>query len=241
LKEAYHKWYTPYLEREFEMLVFGHSGYPVILFPTSMGTFYQYRDFKLIESAAWFVDNGLIRIYCPDSVDRDSWYNRAIHPADRVKTHNGYENLIMYDVMDLARRESGQSRVAVAGCSFGGYHAVNLAFRHPDLVGYVFSMGGAFDIKRYLEGYYDDNCYFNNPVDYMPNLGDPWYLDRLRHMGIVLGTGERDFCKDENIRLAHILKAKDIPHWLDVRAGADHDWPVWRDMFPHYLSRITQG
>ncbi len=184
------------------------------------------------------MDHGLIRIYCPDSVDEDSWYNNSIHPADRVNTHNGYENVIIHEVIAMARQESGQSRVAAAGCSFGGYHAVNLALRHPDLVGYAFSMGGAFDIKQFIDGYYDDNCYFNNPPDYMPNLSDPWYLDQIRQMGIILGTGEWDFCRDENIRLSHILNSKGIAHWLDVRSGAGHDWPWWRDMFPHYLSRI---
>lgn len=240
MREAYHKWHTQYLDREIEMLEFGHAGFPVILFPTSRGSFYQHKDFKLIESAAWYVDNGLIRIYCPDSVDEDSWYNHSIHPADRVKTHNGYENVIVYDVIDRARQESGQSKVATAGCSFGGYHAVNLAFRHPDLVGYTFSMGAAFDIKQFIDGYYDDNCYFNNPLDYLPNLSDPWYLEHLRKMGIVLGTGELDFCRDENVRLSHVLNLKDIAHWLDVRRGADHDWPWWREMFPRYLSKIMQ-
>ena len=239
MKEAYYKWHTQYLDREFEMLVFGHAGFPVILFPTSKGRFYQNKDFKLIESAAWFVDNGLIRIYCPDSVDEDSWYNFSIHPADRVNTHNGYENVIIHDVVAMALQESGQSRVATAGCSFGGYHAVNLALRHPDLAGYAFSMGGAFDINQFIDGYYDDNCYFHNPLDYMPNLSDPWYLDQIRQMGIVLGTGEWDFCMDDNIRLSHILNSKGIAHWLDMRSGAGHDWPWWRDMFPHYLSRIT--
>jgi esterase/lipase superfamily enzyme len=240
LKEAYHKWHTSHLSREFEMLVFGHAGYPVILFPTSMGKYYQNKDFKLIESAAWFLDNGRVKIYCPDSVDGDSWYNRAIHPADRVKTHMGYENVILHDVISQACDETGRESVATAGCSFGGYHAVNLAFRHPDRVGYTFSMSAAFDIKPFLDGYYDDNCYFNNPPDYMSNLEDPWYLDRIRRMGIVLGSGEWDFCRDENVRLSNVLKSKGIGHWLDVRSGAGHDWPWWREMFPEYLSTITQ-
>jgi esterase/lipase superfamily enzyme len=240
LKEEYHKWYTTHLSRDFEMLVFGHAGCPVILFPTSMGKFYQNKDFKLIESAAWFLDNGLIKIYCPDSVDQDSWYNRSIHPADRVKTHIGYENLILYDVIPRACGETGRAQVATAGCSFGGYHAVNLALRHPDRVGYVFTMGGAFDIKQFTDGYYDDNIYFNNPIDYMPGLNDPWYLDRIRQMGIVLGTGEWDFCLDDNIRLSNALNSKGIGHWLDLRSQTGHDWPWWREMFPHYLTKIKQ-
>lgn len=33
MKEEYFKWYSPHLNRDVEMLVFGHAGYPVVLFP----------------------------------------------------------------------------------------------------------------------------------------------------------------------------------------------------------------
>ena len=222
------------------MLVFGHAGYPVILFPTSNARYYENKDFKLVDSAEHLVDSGLVKIYCPDGIDSESWYNYSIHPADRVKTHMAYENVILHDVIDQALRETGNSKVAVAGCSFGGYHAANIAFRHPEVIGYVMSMGGAFDIKQFIHGYYDDNCYFNNPPDYLPSLSDPSQLGQLREMGIVLGTGEWDMCLDQNVKLSHILNAKDIRHWLDVREGTGHDWSWWREMFPQYLSQIKQ-
>jgi esterase/lipase superfamily enzyme len=47
-----------------------------------------------------------------------------------MRTHNGYENVIVRDVFDLARRECGRQRVAVCGA----YHAANIAFRHPDAI-----------------------------------------------------------------------------------------------------------
>jgi esterase/lipase superfamily enzyme len=55
------------------MLVFGHAGYPVILFPTSMGSYHENKDMGLIESAKWYVEQGLIQIFCPDSIDKDSF------------------------------------------------------------------------------------------------------------------------------------------------------------------------
>jgi esterase/lipase superfamily enzyme len=38
--------------------------------------------------------------------------------------------------------------------------------------------------------------------------------------------------------MSRLLAAKSIPHWLDMRTGRDHDWPVWKEMFPHYLSLL---
>lgn len=238
MKEEYHKWFADNLGREFHMLVFGHDGYPVIAFPTSKAHYYENKDFGLIGSAEELVERGHIKIYCPDGIDEESWYNYSIHPADRVKTHIAYENAILRDVVEFAKHDTGKSKVAVAGCSFGAYHAANLAFRHPDQVGYLITMGGAFDIKQFIMGYYDENCYFNNPPDYLPELVDQWYLDNLKQMGIVIGTGEWDHCLDENINLSRILSRKGIEHWLDVRAGTGHDWHWWREMFPEYLAQI---
>lgn len=232
--EHHHKWYSPKLSRDIDVLSFGTRGYPVILFPTSMGRFYENKDFKLIDSVNWFLDEGLVKIYCVDGVDEMTWYNKHIHPADRAKNHHWYDQMLYHELVPLAQRETGVGRVATAGCSFGGYHATNFAFKHPDVVKYVFNMGAAFDIKDQVDGYYDDHVYFNNPMDFLPNAQSDFFHD----MFVVLGTGTKDMCWNANERMAEILRNKGINHWLDVRHDAEHDWPVWKQMFPHYLSLI---
>lgn len=234
MHEHHHKWFSQNLSRDIDVLSFGTHGYPVILFPTSMGRFYENKDFKLIESVAWFIDNGLVKIYCPDGIDSDSWYNKNIHPADRVRNHIWYDLMLLKELVPLAQRETGVGRVATAGCSFGGYHAMNFAFRHPEVVKYVFNMGASFDIKDQLDGFYNDDVFFNNPPDFIPGAQSPYFED----MQVVLGTGTHDMCWEANEKMAAILRAKGIHHWLDVRPERNHDWPVWREMFSHYLSLI---
>lgn len=216
------------------MLVFGHAGYPVILFPTTMGKYYECKDFKLIESARWFLEQGLVQIYCPDSINQESWYNKSIHPADRVRNHIWYDRFILEEVVNSICHQKQIGRVAVAGPSFGGFIAANFAFKYPDRVSHLFSMSGSFDISSFMDGYHDDNVYFNNPVEYLPGNQDP----ALWNMKIVLGVGEWDICLEANQRLADILNQKNIPYWFDLRRWAKHDWPIWRDMFPHYLSLL---
>jgi len=232
--EEYHKWHSPTLRRDFEMLTFGHSGHPVILFPTSKGTYYQNKDQGLIETAAWFLENGKVKIYCPDSIDAASWYNKSIPPAERAWMHTLYDRLLLEEIVPRALQETGHQQITVAGCSFGGYHAANFAFRHPSLTRNCFPMSGVFDIRSFTDGYYDDNVYFNNPVDFIPDATDP----ALWKMGIVLGTAERDICRGQNEWMSRLLNAKNIKHWLDIRPNRDHDWPLWKEIFPHYLSLL---
>ena len=236
MNREYVRWYSPHLRREMEILVFGHSGEPTIVFPTSMGRFFDYENRDMVGIIADRYESGQRQAFCVDSVDADSWYNKSIHPRDRVERHLDYDRYIHEEVVPYIRSRNKEEHLCVTGCSFGGYHSAAFAFRHPDQVTDCVSMGGAFDIKQFLDGYYDDNCYFFNPPDFLPGMTDPWYLDRYRRMRIVLVTGETDICLDENRRLSRILGGKGVPHWLDVWGdGTGHEWPWWRAMAVKFL------
>lgn len=234
MKEEHVKWYSHTLGREMETLIYGHQGYPVLLFPSSQGRYYEAKDFDLIGAVKWFLDQGLVKIYCPDSIDSLSWYNKGIHPADRVRNHILYDKYLVEELVGKIRHETGYGKICVTGPSFGAFHALNFAFRHPELVSHLFAMSGKYDIKSFLDGYFDDNAYFNNPVDYVPGSQNP----QLWNMKIILGTGEHDICRNATVQMSEILKTKNIDHWLDIRQGQEHDWPLWKDMLPHYLSMI---
>jgi esterase/lipase superfamily enzyme len=234
MKEEYRQWHSANLNQDFNMLVFGHGGMPLILFPTSQGRYYQQKDSGMLEAARWFVDQGKVKIYCPDSIDQQSWYNTSIPPAARAYNHACYDKMVLEEIVLPAQQETGIHRIATAGCSFGGYHALNFAFRHPETVSYVYSMSGIFDISRFTHPGYDDNVYFNNPMDYIAKDNDP----HLWKMGIVLGCGEIDVSLEDNREMSALLGEKQIPHWLDIRAHGVHDWPLWREMFPQYLSLL---
>ena len=63
-------------------------------------------------------------------------------------------------------------------------------------------------------------------------------LNKIKKIGIILGTGDSDLCLDENKILSKILKNKQIPHWLDLRKNTGHDWHWWKEMFVEYLTKI---
>jgi esterase/lipase superfamily enzyme len=234
LTEQYHRWHSPNLNLDLEMLVFGDRGFPVILFPTTKGRYHQNKDFGLIDSVRWFVDEGLVKIYCPDTIDDRSWYDKSIHPADRARNYAWYDKMLTDELMPWAQHETGVGKVAVAGCSFGGYHAANFAFKHPERWPTCLPWAAPLILKCLPMGFIDDDIFYNNPVDFLPGSNKP----ELWQMNIILGTSEHDMCKDYNIRMSNILNEKHINHWLDIRPFANHDWPIWKEMFPHYLSTI---
>ncbi|MDX1408262.1 MAG: alpha/beta hydrolase-fold protein [Saprospiraceae bacterium] len=234
MKEEYFKWYSHNLDLPIEMLVFGDRGLPLIIFPTTLGSYFEAKDFFLVESIRRYIEAGKVQVYCPDGVNKYSWYNKKVPPATRVRNHMWYDQFIREELVEKVRHQTPTGRVAVAGCSFGGYTASNFAFKYPDVVGWMISMSGSFDIKSFLDGYYDENVYFNNPVDYLPDLNHP----DLYRMGIILGTSDWDICKQANFDMSDLLHHKGVRHWLDVVPESPHDWPLWRHMFPKYVQAI---
>lgn len=236
MNREYHKWYSPTLGREMELLVFGHAGPPVLVFPTSMGKFFEYEDRGMIGAVAGRYEHGHLQTFCVDSVDSESWYNKRVPPRWRIARHVQYENYILHEVLPFIRWKNDAWGLTVTGASFGGYHAVNFAMRHPDVATRCVSMGGAFDIRSFLHGYYDEDVYFHNPVDYLPNMSDGWFHGHYQRMDLVLAAGEHDICLGDNYRLAQILGHRGIPHKLHVWGDATgHDWPWWHKMAQAYF------
>ncbi len=234
MNREYHRWYSQHLGHDMELLIFGHAGTPYLVFPSSMGSFYEYEDTGMVGAIAEKVRHGLVQLFCVSSADRESWYNRGAHPRHRVERALAYEQYLLEDVLPLVRGRNGNG-LGVTGCSFGAYQALTLALRHPDVVTSCVVMSGAFDIHPFLDGYFDQDCYFLCPTDFLPGLEDAWYLDRYRSRKWVLATGEHDICLRENERLSNLLTSKGIPHSLHVWQGMWHDWPWWQKMAQAYL------
>ncbi|HXK05150.1 MAG TPA: alpha/beta hydrolase-fold protein [Verrucomicrobiae bacterium] len=231
MRREYVRWYSPSLHRDMELLAFGHAGFPVAVFPTSGGRFYEYEDRGMVAALAPKIDRGELQVICVDSVDQESWYNRGIAPADRLHRQNAFDAYLTLELAPFVRNRTTWGQMGTTGCSFGGYHAINFALRHPDIVTYAVSMSGAFNIpQQFLDGFYNNDAWFHSPLDYLPRLEDPRLLEQMRRNYYVLVVGNGDALFDQNVKLAHALGTKSVPHVLDVWEGFGHDWPWWHRM-----------
>jgi esterase/lipase superfamily enzyme len=217
-----------------ELLVFGHGGTPYVVFPSSMGSFHEFEDTGMVGALGDKLHHGVLQLFCVTSADRESWYNRGAHPRHRIDRALAYEGYLLNDVVPLVRHRN-HGGIGVTGCSFGAYQALTFALRHPDVVSSCVALSGAFDIHHFLDGYYDQDCYFLCPPHFLPGLADAWFLDRFRVIKWILGTGDHDICLRDNERMSDLLSAKGIPHSLHVWQGMWHDWPWWQKMAQAYL------
>ena len=220
-----------------DLLVFGHGGAPVIVFPTSQGAFFEYEDRGMVEALKSKLEMADLHLFCVSTVDSESFYASGRHPRERIDRYLAWERYLLQDVVPLIAQMNGASMgIGVTGCSFGAYHAFTMALRHPDVFTSCVTMGGAFDVTRFLDGYYDTDAYLLCPPHFLPNLHDDWFLSHYRRNKWVLVTGERDICRGPTEHAASLLNGKGVPHSLHVWGhGSEHDWPEWRRMAAVYI------
>jgi len=227
-------YYSHILGKSIKVEVTGHFGTPVIMFPTSQGSYTQNADFHLNGSISWFTDNGILKLFNVETIDNLSFYNKNISAYDRIRNYELYVQFLVQEFIPYIQKTHNTHRVAVAGASFGGYHAANFAFRYPDLVSHLFCLSGAFSIRNFMDGIQDELVYFNCPDEFVKN-DEAW---KYKHMHIILSTSDRDICLEPTRRMAAILTAKGINHWYDEQKWIDHDWVLWRMVFPTFIGRF---
>lgn len=226
---------------EMPLVAYGHAGYPLLMFPTAAADFLEYERFYLVDSIKHHIEAGRLRAYSINSVNRYSLMNDKAAPWVKAELLSRYDRYITDEVLPLIRNECEGQSPLVTGASMGAYLSANTYLRHPDVIRGMIAMSGSYDVRAYFDGYHDEQVYFNNPVSYLPNLDDDYFLPRLRNAdAVVILTGQGAYEAPERSReLSNILRSKGIPHTLDVWGyDVDHDWPWWRKMLPYWLDRL---
>lgn len=232
-----HKWESEALDgRPMELVVHGHAGTRVLVFPTSEGSNHQWEDLGMFAAVGDRILAGEYQFFALPSVDDQSWYNEAATPHQRAQWQERYDRYLHDEVLPFTRNQNPDPTLVTAGASFGGYHAISFGCRYPDQVNRILSMSGLVDIKRFTGGVSDDLIYFHNPADFMQHEHDPVRLAALRQLDIVLAVGRDDGLCAGNEAFSTVLWERGIDNALRIWDGWAHDWPYWQSMLKLYLN-----
>lgn len=242
MNREYHKWCSNHLQREMELLVFGHAGAKVLIFPTRKGRFYEYENLGLVHCLKHKIEQGHLQLYCVDSIDQESFYCPWVHPADRIQRHIAFEAYILHEVLPFMATKNSHDCVIVHGLSLGAFHATNIALRHPHLFKKLVACSGRYDLTLSVEhftdlfdGFYNDDIYFHTPSHFLPNLECPKHLQQLRAMDITLVIGSEDPFLANNQHLSTVFWQKGINHQFLAWDNRAHSARYWRNMVSIYI------
>jgi esterase/lipase superfamily enzyme len=227
-----------------QILAFGHYGAPIIAFPSGGGAFFDFENNGMIAAIEPLLNEGKIKVYCPEGIDHESWLNQAADPHWRGVRHNAYQDFILSNLVPAIRVDcrTPDGRIALTGCSLGAFHAANFALKFPHIFHYALCMSGRYDIEK-ICGWAtaSSEVYFNNPLAYTYHLQgealEP--VRRHTHLALVCGQGAwEDKCLAETHRLADLLAEKGISHERDIWGhDVEHHWYWWRRQIVHHLGK----
>ncbi len=233
-------WFSPSLQKEMPIAMYGHYGFALLLVPTAAADFLEYERFQLIESIRPLIESGKVKVFSIDSINNESWMNYGMNGRDKMIRHLQWNEYVYNEVIPYIKTHtSTETPIIISGASFGALHSANLFFKRPDLLNGCLCLSGVYDLTEYTRGYYDEEVYFNSPMHYMPNLSDHAILEQIRsssHIHLFSGSGEYEDPSSAS-RFAEILYRKNIWYELDIWGNEwRHDWETWRAVLPHYLS-----
>lgn len=235
MHREFHRWHSPALNRDMEMIVVGHAGARVLVFPTSQGRFYEWEDRGIIGSFADQINAGQLQFYCVDSLDAESWYARWAHPGGRAYRHHQYFMYLYHEVFPLTQRNPNPFFMTI-GASLGAFHAMSFGLKYPHLVGRIIGLSGLYDIRYLINNYSDEWVYAYNPVEFIPNEHDHARLQHMRQIDIIMTTGKTDRLHWSSQEMTKILWDKGIGNALREWDGWAHDWPYWQKQLHMYIS-----
>lgn len=242
MRREYYKWPSIHLNREMEVLVFGESGARLLVFPSRKNRFFEFEDRGMVHSLRHRIEAGELQILCVDGIDDESLYNFEISPEQRIARHLDYERYVVEEVLPFYEKLNPRTPLTAHGSSFGAYHAVTIALRHPAWFARAVGFSGRFDLTltvgdfhTLFHGFYDQTLAEIMPSDFIPKLADPRRLRQLRKLEVKLVIGEEDPFYENNVELAQALTEKKIKTELHAWCGNAHRFRYWRQMARIYL------
>ena len=248
METQYFKDYSPTLERDMEIKVYGQRGRPVLFIPCQNGRFYDFENFRMTDVWQPWIDAGRAMVISVDTLDWETWSSWDGDPGWRSWRHEQWMQYLFNEVVPFARGLAnarngwtGYPGLIAFGCSLGATHAANLYFRRPDLFDGLLALSGIYTASYGFGGYMDERVYMNSPVDYLAGMpkDHPYIAQYNQHRGIVV-VGQGDWEEPATtFRLRDICQEKGINVWVDIWGhDVSHDWNWWYRQTAYHIPHL---
>jgi esterase/lipase superfamily enzyme len=235
------KWFSSRLERDVEVVRWGHFGTPVLVFPTAGGDAEEIERFHLVDACDELLEAGRIKIFSCDSVAGRAMLTGEGSDRHREWLQRQYLEFIRHELVPAIRADcqSPDAEVVVSGSSIGAYTSLACVCRYPDTFSAAICMSGTYDLRRFYDGPVGEDFLWSSPIHFVPDL-EGEHLEALRKRFVVFATGQgpnEDI--GESWNAANVLGRAGIPNRVDPWGTEwPHDWQTWRAMLPKYLDEL---
>ena len=239
MNREYINYYSQILGKDIHILIHGHAGLPLLMFPTQNSLCENYEDFGMVSEISDYIESGRIQLFTPDTIDIESWSNKNGDKTWRANRQEQYFRFITEEMAPWMRSINPQAPVT-SGCSMGANHALLTFLRRPDLFAGTIALSGVYDTNYFFDGWMNSTLYDNSPEYFLPNLPtDHPYIQLYNERKIIICVGQGAW-EDDGIRslrwLDQVFHEKGIRAWCDFWGyDVNHDWPWWYKQMRYFL------
>lgn len=203
----------------------------------------NFRDWSNYSDVARYAEDG-VALVMPEG-DSSYYTNSVDRPQDR------YEDYIVNDLIaDVESRwpvKTGRQNRAVVGVSMGGFGAVKLGLKHPELFIFVGGISSAIDvpsrpfsIKR-IGQWRSHKSIFGAWGSPTRRENDPFVLVQSAHPAqapyLFLTCGEQEGLLPANKKFAVLLEQHHFQFEFHTAPGG-HDWNQWNRWLPEAFKSL---
>ena len=206
-----------------------------------------FRDWSNYSDVARFAERGLILVM-PEG-DESYYTNWAERPRDRYEDYIAGD--LIWDVENRFPAASNRANRAIVGISMGGFGAVKIALRHPELYAFVGGLSSALDVPsrpfslKRIRQWSHHRTIFGPWGSGTRHENDPFALAQSADVAAApffyLTCGEQEGLLPANHRFANLLEQRHFHHEFHVVSGG-HDWTQWNarldDCFSSLLDHL---
>jgi S-formylglutathione hydrolase FrmB len=210
----------------------------------------SYKSWSNDSDVAQFAERGLILVM-PEG--GSSYY---VNAAER--SHDRYEDYIVRDLIPEVEKQfpaaPARGQRAVAGVSMGGFGAIVLALKHPELFAFVGALSPALDVPsrpfsmKRVSQYRQHRSIFGPWGSPTRSANDPYVLVRMANPAtmsyVFLECGQQEGLLPANKRFAATLQRRQFKYEFHAVSGG-HDWNQWNrslpDLFESLRNRLSSN
>ena len=204
-----------------------------------------FRDWSNYSDVAQFAESGLLLVM-PEGAS--SYYTNAVDPPQ-----DRYEDYIVQDLIaDVESKfpvATGRAGRAIVGVSMGGFGAVKLGLRHPELFAFAGGLSSALDVPRRaftIRRWEQSRHYrsiFGASESQTRRDNDPFVLARNASAAAApyffLTCGEQEGLLPANREFAAVLGQRRFRYEFHTVAGG-HDWSQWNGWLAELFGSLAE-
>src|ERR1044071_7691174 len=109
-------WYSPSLNKEMPVAIYGHYGFALLLVPTAAADYLEYERFQLMDSLQPHIDSGKVKVFSINSINNESWLNNQMDPRHKAIRHQQFNEYVFEEVIPFIKTNTSfETPVIICG------------------------------------------------------------------------------------------------------------------------------